>query len=188
MVPVALWVNTVNMGAPAPSSMPPLGSMTHSRTRPVFTVGAIPAISDHSTLPLPAPVAPAISTWWPSRGTCHQWRFSVIPIGTARNSTAVVDVGMGRSTGSASTSPRMRVMRSSAGAVERIVIRSARQAAASASACLCQSVTDWPVMMRSCSASVVLPMCTDCKVGTRVRSPRRAVSPCRVHTDSQVRL
>ncbi|SKW63895.1 Uncharacterised protein [Mycobacteroides abscessus subsp. abscessus] len=63
MVSVASWVNTVNRGAPAPSSMPPLGSMTHNRTSPVFTAGAMPAINDHSTEPLPAPVAPAISTW-----------------------------------------------------------------------------------------------------------------------------
>ncbi|SHW22181.1 Uncharacterised protein [Mycobacteroides abscessus subsp. abscessus] len=59
VVSVASWLNTVNIGAPAPSSMPPLGSMTQSRTCPVFTEGAMPVTNDHNTEPLPAPVAPA---------------------------------------------------------------------------------------------------------------------------------
>ncbi|SKV51359.1 Uncharacterised protein [Mycobacteroides abscessus subsp. abscessus] len=56
------WAKNENIDAPGPSSMPPLGSITHNRTRPLFTSGARPAISDHNTLPLPAPVAPATST------------------------------------------------------------------------------------------------------------------------------
>ena len=65
-------------------------------------------------------------------------------------------VGTGRLMGWASTSPRLIVMRSSPGAVARIVSRSARHAAASASDRLCQSVIDWPVTTRSAKTSVVL--------------------------------
>jgi hypothetical protein len=147
------WQNIENIGAPAPSSMPPLGSITHNRTRPVLTCGASRAISDHSTEPLPAPVAPAIRMCWPKTGSCHQVRISVIPTRTAARLTVVARVGMGKLMGWASTSPRLMMMRSSPGVAARIVSRSARHAAASAGPRLCQSVIDWPATTRTMSTS-----------------------------------
>ncbi|SHV76310.1 Uncharacterised protein [Mycobacteroides abscessus subsp. abscessus] len=69
-----------------------------------------------------------------------------------------------------------------------MLMRSARHAAASASDCLCQSATDWPVTMRTASTSVVLPIVTVRRVGVRVRPPSVAVRPCKVQVDSQVRV
>ena len=56
------WLNAANSGAPRPSSIPPLGSITHSRTVPARTAGDRAAMIDHNTLPLPDPVAPATRT------------------------------------------------------------------------------------------------------------------------------
>ncbi|SKS05013.1 Uncharacterised protein [Mycobacteroides abscessus subsp. abscessus] len=66
----------------------------------------------------------------------------MIPTRTDPRFTGVAGVGIGSAIGSASTSPRINVILSSPGAVLVMVIRSARHAAASASACLCQSATD----------------------------------------------
>jgi len=73
----------VNKAAPRPNSMPPLGSITHSRTQPARIAGATAAISDHTTLPLPDPVAPAIKMCWPDTGNRHHRPASVKPTPTA---------------------------------------------------------------------------------------------------------
>ncbi|SKV51350.1 Uncharacterised protein [Mycobacteroides abscessus subsp. abscessus] len=60
----------------------------------------------------------------------------------ANKFTVAPGSGMGRATGSASTSPRMIVIRISPGAVAVMVIRSAVHAAANASAWRCQWLID----------------------------------------------
>ena len=53
-------------GCPAANSIPPLGSTTHNSTSPTRTPCPRERTIDHSTLPLPAPVAPMMSRWFAS--------------------------------------------------------------------------------------------------------------------------
>ncbi|SHT41825.1 Uncharacterised protein [Mycobacteroides abscessus subsp. abscessus] len=180
--PVASWEKNENIGAPGPSSMPPLGSITHRRTRPVLMSGAKPAVSDHSTEPLPAPGAPATRMLWPSTGTRHRPPFSVTPTAIADRFTAAPTTGLGNATGCASESPRITVMRIWPGSVAAMMMRSALKAAASASDWLRQLMIDCPVTTLTSRMSECSPIRMPCSTGISWRSPTAALSPHAAHT------
>jgi hypothetical protein len=102
MSAVVLYANTANSRRPNTNSMPPFGSIAHSCAQPSRIPGHSARIRDHSTDPLPAPVAPAIRTCVPSNRSSHGIPRSVTPSGSASRSgtSGTGSAGMGFTSGS----------------------------------------------------------------------------------------